>query len=338
MEEQKNELVEIKNEEIVEPKKEKNPRKTFWILIGIGSLILVLFIIISNVLDVGERLRTISGIGQYLEYGFYALAALLFYFLILNPLRIILFSPTFQIITVLDEDNKKSYKVYKKVANTLIKNNQLDQEDVKKLIEGIKDRAELRETLSRVYESSIKKQINKIILNNAKTVFISTAMSQNGKLDMITVLTCNIKMIKEIVVKSGFRPTYVKLGKLSTKVLSTALIAEGLEGLDFTDLFPTSSVKWLEEVPVVKTLANSVVNGLANGLLTLRIGIATRRYLFSDVKKITKEEIRRKSIKESVRMLPLLVKEVIVFFPKKFAGLFKKKDEQDFDESIDPVL
>lgn len=302
----------------------KKKINTFWVLIGIGVLIFILLILVSNVLDVGEKLRKIN---VYVEYGFYALSLILLYVLIINPIRIIVFAPTFSIVTVLDKDNNKTYRVYKKVAKTLIKNKTLEEEDIKKLESDLSDKEDLKETISKIYDSSMKKQINKIILKNAKTAFISTAISQNGKLDMITVLSVNIKMIKEIVNKSGFRPSYPRLGKLALKVLSTSLIAENLEGLDFTDLFPQTSTNLLTEVPIIKTLASSVVNGISNGLLTLRIGICTRRYLFSDIKKVTQDEIRRKSIKESVMMLPLLMKECISFFPEKIAKLFKKSDK-----------
>ena len=296
----------------------------FWILIGIGVLIFLLLILVSNVLDVGEKLRNIN---KYLEYGFYVLSVLLLFFLIINPIRIILFAPTFSIVTVLDEENNKNYKVYKKVAKTLLENKDLDENDKLKIKSGLANKEELKETISRIYDSSIKKQINKIILKNAKTVFISTAISQNGKLDMLTVLSINIKMIKDIVNRSGFRPSYAKLGKLSIRVLSTALIAENLEGLDFTDVFPQSTTSFLAEVPLVKPIASSVLNGLSNALLTLRVGICTRRYLFSDMNKVTQDDIRKRSIKESVMMLPILVKDCVSFFPEKIAKMFKKNDK-----------
>lgn len=302
----------------------------FWILIGIGVLIFMLLILVSNVLDVGEKLRNIN---KYLEYGFYVLSVLLLYFLIINPIRIILFAPTFSIVTVLDEENNKNYKVYKKVAKTLLENKDLDENDKLKLKSGLSNKEELKETISRIYDSSIKKQINKIILKNAKTVFISTAISQNGKLDMFTVLSINIKMIKDIVNRSGFRPSYAKLGKLSIRVLSTALIAENLEGLDFTDVFPQSTTSFLAEVPIMKPIASSVLNGLSNALLTLRVGICTRRYLFSDMNKVTQDDIRKRSIKESVMMLPILVKDCISFFPEKIAKMFKKNDK---NVNVDP--
>ena len=48
----------------------KKKINTFWVLIGIGVLVFILLILVSNVLDVGEKLRKIN---VYDEYWFYAL-------------------------------------------------------------------------------------------------------------------------------------------------------------------------------------------------------------------------------------------------------------------------
>ena len=45
----------------------KKKINTFWILIGIGVIIFILLILVSNVLDVGEKLRKIN---VYLEYAY----------------------------------------------------------------------------------------------------------------------------------------------------------------------------------------------------------------------------------------------------------------------------
>ena len=66
-------------------------KKRFWILIGIGSAIVIFLILLSNILDIGAKLQTIH---PYVEDAFYGLSAVLFYVLIVNPIRVILLSPT----------------------------------------------------------------------------------------------------------------------------------------------------------------------------------------------------------------------------------------------------
>lgn len=303
-------------------------RNKLWIALGIGVFLFFLIILVSDILETGERLRKIS---EYLEYGFYVLTFLLFYFLILNPLRIILFSPSFSIVTVLDEDNQKNYRVYKKIVKTLHNNESITDEDANRL-NTCESAGELREELAIVFNGNIKKEINKIIRKTATTVMVSTAICQNGKLDMYTVVTMNVKMIKEIVVKCGFRPSYPKIGKLAIRVFSTALIAESLEGLDFNDIFPQSTTNALADIPFVKPITTSLMSGISNALLTLRVGYVTRNYLFSEGK-LDKNKIRTSSIKESLKTIPGIIKDTLAYFPSKIvSSIFKKKPATDEEE------
>lgn len=293
-------------------------------MIGIGVGIVILLMVISSVISVGERLRRIH---PYVEYGFYGLSVVLFYVLIVNPVRIILFSPTFSLVTVLEETDNKQFRVYQKVAKTLSSGDLLTDEDKTQIRSNLDKKEDLLIAMNKIFDSTIKKQINKIIFKNAKTVMISTAISQNGRLDMMTVLTVNIKMIKEIVVTCGFRPSYAKLGKLSLNVLTTSLVAESLEGLDINDLFPQSTANFLADVPLIKPIMSSFIQGVSNALLTMRIGFVTRKYLFSETKHPSKTEIRRFAIKESIKMLPAVIRDVVAYFPSKIVKLFTKKQE-----------
>ena len=83
----------------------KKKKGIFWILIAIGVIILFVLILLSSVLNIGDRLHSvqISGI-PFLEYGFYLLCAILIWFLLINPVLIILFSPTLSITTTLEQD------------------------------------------------------------------------------------------------------------------------------------------------------------------------------------------------------------------------------------------
>lgn len=308
-----------------------NKRNRFWILILIGVGIIVLLMMISSAISLGEKLRTLH---PYVEYGFYVLYAVLVYFLIINPIRIILFAPTFSITTTMEENNQKRTQVYKRVAKNIIENNVLTTEEATALNNSFKDKEELRVALNNVFDTTIKKEIRNIVIRNATTVMISTAISQNGKLDMFTVLSVNLKMIKEIVLKCGFRPSYARLGKLSLNVIGTALVAETLEGLDFNDIFPQSTANFLADIPLVKPIASSILQGISNALLTLRIGFITRRYLFSDVKDATKTVIRREAIKESMQTLPIVMKDVVSFIPNRIIKLFTKKPEPVKEEAL----
>jgi len=293
--------------------------KKLWILIGIGSFFVIALFVVSNIIEVGERLR---GVHQYLEYGFYGLSVILVYVLILNPLRIILFAPTFSVDALMDED--KRAKIYKDAAKNMMKNTYLTEEDKAMLTETMNDKVELKKSMKTIFNTTIKKEINQLIIKNAKTVLVSTALSQNGNLDMLSTLTINVKMIKEIVTMAGFRPSYPNLGKLSLNVLITSIVAEGIEDLEINELLPSKVGETMTDLPFLKTISSSVLGGISNALLTCRVGVVTRSYLFRDNQLLTRSEIRRMAYLEAVKMMPIIITQGLTFFPKSVVNIFAR--------------
>jgi hypothetical protein len=307
-------------------------KKRFWILIGIGSVIVIFFILLSNILEVGERLRSIH---QYVEYAFYGLSALLVYFLIINPIRIIVFSPTFTVEAMLSDDAAR-HKIYKDAVKVLLTNESITDQDKELLKATLNNKEELRNALQQVWQSTIHDNINDAIVRNAKSVLLTTAISQNGNLDMLSTLVINLRLIREVVELSGFRPSYPYLAKLSVNVLITSLIADGIEDIDISKYMPTKLGETLNDIPFVKTISGSIVNGIANSMLTCRVGIITKRYLYNDNKLIDRKEIRKTAYKDAFKLMPKIVGEGLSIFPKGVAAVFtrpfkkrQKNEEED---------
>ncbi len=311
----------------------KDRSKYLYYVIAIGVLLLFLIILISSLLDIGEKIRKIS---PYLEYGFYALVVLLFYLVILQPILIIVKSPSLSIATSLDQNDPKAVAIYKKVAKNIVRSNELPQEE-QILLTQYKNKQELLFNLQYVFEHTVKNQLNHIIIHDAKTVMISTAICQSARFDMVTVFAVNVKMIKELVVQCGFRPSMKNLSKLTINVFGTALIAEGLENLKLEDIMPKSSLDFLNNMPYLGVVLESVIQGAANALMTLRIGCVCRRYLFSDGSVITKEDIRKQAYKETLKLLPMVVADTIAFFPKRIVRFFtnRRKPKEEAEEVAD---
>ena len=301
----------------------KKVSKAFWITLGIGALFFIIMLLLSSVLDLGERIRSIS---PYLEYGFYGLAGILFILLVVRPIVIVLFSPTFSIDTLFDEETnaKKNYHMYKKVANNLLEETYLSEEQKEAIKSSLSDSLMLKSVLSKVFDETIKKELNKIIVGHAETVFLSTAISQNGRLDLAAVLIINLRLIKELVVKCGFRPSYAALGKLSLNVMSSAVIAESLEGIDLNELFPAKGLQALNEIPFLKVLTGSLAQGVGNALLSLRVGIICRNFLFMNLKGQTKKDLRKNAFAEAMLLLPSVLVESIKRMPSRLKSVFEK--------------
>jgi len=307
--------------------------KKLWHFVAICAIILFSIILVACVLDLGEKLRNIN---QYVEYAFYVLVVVLVFFGIINPIRIIISSPSFN-SEITDNKDRKQRKTYRLVAKNIVKNNELKEEN-KVLLLKYKDYDELQLNLQIVFEKEIRNQLNKIIIRNAKTVFISTALCQNARVDMITVFAVDINMVKQLVVKCGFRPNMVNLSKLLVKIFTTALIAEGLQSITMEDILPSSASNTLKEIPLVKPILSSLTQGMANALLSLRIGCVARRYLFKDANCITKEDVRKAAFKDALALYPQVIAGTLTFVPKKIIQFFTGKNKKSEPENVNATL
>lgn len=312
----------------------KSKTKIFWISIAIGCLIVFTLMLLSSVINIGERLRKIH---VSVEIAFYVLVFLIVFLVIINPIRIILTSPSFEICTTLDPDSHKVRSVYKAVARNMAKNQNVDEEH-RLLLTKYKNYDVLQMNMTVVFHDCIKKNLNNIIIKKAKTVLISTAICQNARMDMITVFSVNLNMIKDLVTECGFRPNMTNLSKLTVNVFSTALIAEGLESISIDDILPNSVNNALGQIPFIKPVMASVTQGIANALLTIRIGCVTRKYLFRDGNIITKEDIRKSAFKDSLILLPMVLYGTLTFIPKKIVHMFGSKNKENKKSAPDETL
>jgi hypothetical membrane-anchored protein len=303
----------------------KNKTKSFWITIAIGCLIVFSLMLLSSVINIGERLRKIH---FSVEIAFYVLVFFIIFFVIINPIRIILTSPSFEICTSLDPDSHKVRSVYRAVAKNMAKSKSVDDEH-RLLLTKYNSYDELQMNMTVVFHDCIKKNLNNIIIKKAKTVLISTAICQNARMDMITVFSVNLNMIKDLVTECGFRPNMTNLSKLTVNVFSTALIAEGLESISVDDILPNSVNNALGQIPFIKPVMSSVTQGIANALLTIRIGCVTRKYLFRDGNVITKEDIRKSAFKDSLVLLPMVLYGTLTFIPKRIIHMFGSKNKEN---------
>lgn len=312
----------------------KSKTKIFWISITIGCLIVFTLMLLSSVINIGERLRKLH---VSVEIAFYVLVFLIVFLVIINPIRIILTSPSFEICTTLDPDSHKVRSVYRAVARNMAKNQNVDEEH-RLLLTKYKNYDELQMNMTVVFHDCIKKNLNNIIIKKAKTVLISTAICQNARMDMITVFSVNLNMIKNLVTECGFRPNMTNLSKLTINVFSTALIAEGLESISIDDILPNSVNNALGQIPFIKPVMASVTQGIANALLTIRIGCVTRKYLFRDGNIITKEDIRKSAFKDSLILLPMVLYGTLTFIPKKIVHMFGSKNKENKKSAPDETL
>ncbi|MFL6526762.1 MAG: DUF697 domain-containing protein [Chthoniobacterales bacterium] len=185
-----------------------------------------------------------------------------------------------------------------------------------------------------------------VVRNTASTVFLSTALMQNGRLDGMIVLFTQIRMVWRIARIYVQRPSPREMIQLYANVAGTAFVASGLESLDIGEMFAplaTSIVPALKGgIPglsgISHLLVRCVSTGAANAFLTLRVGEVARRYC-ELTSKPSAELIRKSATAAAVHHLGRIVRENGMLVSRKIwestggalveGGLAKAEDVRD---------
>lgn len=162
----------------------------------------------------------------------------------------------------------------------------------------------------------LSNEADKVVRRTASTVFLSTALMQNGRLDGLVVLFTQIQMVNRIARIYVQRPSPRELMRLYANVAGTALIASGLESLDLGEMIAplaTSVVPALKGgIPglsgISALLVRCISNGAANAFLTLRVGEVARRYC-ALTSRCSRDAIRKSATAAAVHHLGRIVRE-----------------------------
>src|SRR5881398_1798824 len=159
-------------------------------------------------------------------------------------------------------------------------------------------------------------QADLVVRRTASTVFLSTALMQNGRLDGLIVLFTQIQMVGRIARIYVQRPSPRDLVRLYANVAGTAFVASGLESLDLGEMFAPLATSI---VPAIKggipglsgvsaLLVRCISNGAANAFLTLRVGEVARRYC-ALTSRCSRDAIRKSATAAAVHHLGRIVRE-----------------------------
>ena len=167
-------------------------------------------------------------------------------------------------------------------------------------------------------ESAIKvldSKANEIIQKTASRVFVSTAISQNGRLDAVMVLVQQSQLVYKIARLYNQRPTVGEFGKLYANVGAALFAATQLDDPSIREqIQPVFNAALMHGVlSIIPGLAlvasvalDCLLDGTANAFLTLRVGVICRNYCRS-IKVVDANIIRRNSSIEAASMLGSIV-------------------------------
>jgi Domain of unknown function (DUF697) len=163
-------------------------------------------------------------------------------------------------------------------------------------------------------------EADSVVRKTASTVFLSTALMQNGRLDALILLFTQIQMVTRVARVYVQRPSPREMVRLYVNVAGTAFIASGLESLDIgamlapivTSAVPAMKGDIANRIPgiggISTLLVKCVSNGAANAFLTLRVGEVARGYC-ELTSRTSPELIRKSATASAVQHLGRIVRE-----------------------------
>jgi Domain of unknown function (DUF697) len=285
----------------VKPAADQNPsaRKIIIVLAVMLTVCVVSVIIagVTSLISLADRMHPVAGTIVFwavcLAAGFFALYCAIAY----ARLPAALIPP--------EEDSGPKHDAYLQALRTRLAANPrtrdltlVTREEVEKAVGHLSAQADL------------------VVRRTASTVFLSTALMQNGRLDGLIVLFTQIQMVGRIARIYVQRPSPRELVRLYANVAGTAFVASGLESLDLGEMVAPLAVS---VVPALKggipglsgisaLLVKCVSNGAANAFLTLRVGEVARRYC-ELTSRCPAELIRKSATAAAVQHLGRIVRE-----------------------------
>lgn len=317
-------------------------------IVIIIAFIAFLLWVVSAAFKIGINLKSIS---IYLQYFYYFTALAVIYFLLVKPFLEVMFAPSFTLERInkkLEGKQKKivvanNYKKLRKLAKRLISKKLVNEDNRKLLYAELKRKdgtlvekyISMKNIIDKVINKDLKKDIRNIVISASKDTLYLTSISQNSFIDILIVVINNFRLLKKIVLRCGFRPSFMRLLKFYINVSFSALIADGAQKVDVNSIFG-GALKGL-----AKPIVGSLLDGTVNAFFMLRTGFLARNYILEECKdEDEKDEIRRSAFVDAAAAIPELtihsiispVTEVImggVVNPTKKAvkELFNKKEK-----------
>ncbi len=149
------------------------------------------------------------------------------------------------------------------------------------------------------------------IAQTASGVFVTTAVSQSGRLDALMVLVAETRMVWQVAEIYWQRPGVRDLLHLYANVAATVFAAQAVEDLDIgehleevmTPLLAGSAVSAIPGFGIMaQVVMDSVLEGTVNAFLTLRVGCIASQYCRS-LTTPERSALRRSAMAEAGGML-----------------------------------
>lgn len=176
----------------------------------------------------------------------------------------------------------------------------------------------------------LDKHADNAVTSAASAVFLSTAVLQSGRLDVLVVLAAQTRLIWQVAHVYYQRPSLRDFVQLYANVASTAFIAAGIEDVDVDVLLGTVFGSSVAAIPGMHLLASSILSGSANAFLTLRVGMIAKEYCRCTVK-LEQRSVRRAATVQAAKLLGTIVRDGTMRLSKAAVTKSTSKLKQSFN-------
>ncbi len=279
-------------------------------IVAILSFILLLLLsLLATLLDLGEQLAAMN---QFIGLAYHLLIAFCLGAGLIYPLFSVWKQPIFSMYMLRDQKGRAKRHWCKKLTNNLIRYTELSEEEKAMLPSLLTKGDETDDLLIALFQEKFTPRVQEEIKRSAKAAFLATAVSQTSFYDMLTMLSINTQLIRNIVMVCGYRPSAPVLFGLYIRILKAVLLAGGMEEMDLEEILPLATGNAALKIPGL--IFASAAQGTVNAFTTIRVGIITREYLFSSDGPLSMKDARKRSYKEARE---LLVSYVLPSLPKR---------------------
>ncbi len=288
-----------------------------FLLVAAGLFLFLVFIFIAQVVDIATRLATIHPIISYLFYSL--VGAFLVVFFILPSIRLF-GKPSLNLKALKDENPDE--KLVKRSVRIVAKKGNLDEEERGTIQMALREGADVLGPLRTIIDARAE-GIDADIWKYSRAVFVTTAISQFGKLDAFFLIVNNFQMLKQIFSRYPYRPSYYHILRIYSRVIVLSFTALSVEELSdrsiIEEIFPRLH-------PLGGRTLSSVLQGVTYAFITYRIGLFAKEFFLVPKAKITKEtkdRIRKTAFKKSMEIARSMVTDIPVNLFKKMLRPFK---------------
>ncbi len=167
-------------------------------------------------------------------------------------------------------------------------------------------------------------------------IFSSTAVSQNGFLDAIIILSSSINIVKEIFIVYNGRVSNRDLLLIGRKIY-TAMAVGGSEGVEYAtdEILSSFASDALKGIPFIDKVMGSIADGFVNAMLVTRISYITENYCKTVYVKNEKDLLPSLSVVSDTAKL--LTHNVLKHIRSSIASISDEKMENFARYAVNPT-